>query len=62
LIDAARRNASKALKEQEMENAEDLGNTLGIVKEMLKDPGRQVRELRKKVLVRSQANLLTLAN
>ena len=44
-----------------MENAEDLGNALGIVKDILKDPGRQVRELRKKALVHSQANLLTLA-
>lgn len=51
-VDSTKRDPNDASKEQEMQNAEDVGNALGIVRDMLKNPDRQVRELGKKVLVR----------
>ena len=51
-IDSAKRDSSEVLKEREVENAEDVGNALGIVKDMLKHPDRHVRELGRKILVR----------
>ena len=51
-IESAKGVPSGVLKEQEAENTEDLGNALSIVKDMLKNPDRHVRELGKKVLVR----------
>jgi len=51
-IDSTKRDLNEALKEQEVQNAEDVGNALGIVKDMLKNPDRQVRELGRKILVR----------
>ena len=50
-VDTTRRDANEALKEQEAEDTGDVGNALGIVKDMLKGPDRRVRELGKKVLV-----------
>jgi len=47
-----KRGPNEAWKEQEQENAEDVVNALGVVKDMLKNPDRHVRELGKKVLVR----------
>ena len=46
------RNSNEALKEREMDNAEDVGNALGIMKDMLKHPDRHVRELGRRILVR----------
>ena len=51
-IDSAKRDPNEVLKEQEVQNAEDVGNALGVVKDMLKNPDRQVRELGKKILFR----------
>ena len=51
-IDSAKRDPNEVLKEQVVQNAEDVGNALGVVKEMLKNPDRQVRELGKKILFR----------
>jgi len=48
LVDSAMRGP----KEREVENAEDVGNALGIVRDMLKHPDRHVRELGRKILVR----------
>ena len=51
-IDSTKRDPNETSKDQEAENVEDVGNALGIVKDMLKSPDRHVRELGKKVLVR----------
>ena len=51
-IDSTKRDSNEVSKEQEIQNAEDVGNALGVVKDMLKNPDRQVRELGKKILVR----------
>ena len=51
-IDSTKRGSNEASREQEAQNAEDVGNALGIVKDMLRGPDRQARELGKKVLVR----------
>ena len=51
-IDSTRRDPNETLKEQEAAHVEDVGNALGIVKDMLKNPDRPVRELGRKVLVR----------
>ncbi|KAF9783539.1 hypothetical protein BJ322DRAFT_160279 [Thelephora terrestris] len=51
-IENAKRNANRAWKERVVENSEDVGNALGIVKDMLTNPDRQVRELGRKALVR----------
>jgi len=51
-VDSTKRDPNETLKEREVENAEDVGNALGIVKDMLKHPDRHVRELGRKVLVR----------
>lgn len=51
-IDSTKRGPNETSKDQEAENFEDVGNALGIVKDMLKNPDRHVRELGKKVLVR----------
>ena len=51
-IDSTKRDPNDTLKDQETEKVEDVGNALGIVKDMLKNPDRHVRELGKKVLVR----------
>ena len=51
-IDSAKRDPNDTSKEQAAQNAEDVGNALGIVRDMLKNPDRHVRELGKKVLVR----------
>ena len=51
-IDSTKRGPNESLKDREAENAEDIGNVLGIVRDMLKNPDRHVRELGKKVLVR----------
>ena len=48
-IDSMKHDISK---EQEVQNAEDVGSALGVVKDMLKNPDRQVREFGKKTLVR----------
>jgi len=47
-----KRGSDETWKEREAENIEDVGNALGIVKDMLKNPDRHVRELGRKVLVR----------
>jgi hypothetical protein len=52
LIDTVRRDMNKTLEGQEVENAEDMGNKLGIVKDVLKVSDWQVRELWKRFLVR----------
>jgi len=51
-IDSTKRDPNEVLKEREVDNAEDVGNALGIVKDMLKHPDRHVRELGRKILVR----------
>ena len=51
-MDSTKQYLNKPLKEQEIQNAEDVGNALGVVKDMLKNPDRQVRELGRKILVR----------
>ena len=51
-MDSTKQYLNETLKEQEIQNAEDVGNALGVVKDMLKNPDRQVRELGRKMLVR----------
>ena len=51
-IGSTKRGSNEASREQEVQNAEDVGNSLGIVKDMLRGPDPQARELGKKVLVR----------
>lgn len=51
-IDPTKRGSNEVSKEQEVQDIEDVGNALGVVKDMLKNPDRQVRELGKKILVR----------
>ena len=51
-IGNAKRDPNEVHKEQEVQNAEDVGSALGVVKDMLKNPDRQVRELGKKILFR----------
>ena len=51
-IDSTKRDLNGVSREQDVQNAEDVGNALGIVKDMLKHSDRHVRELGKKVLVR----------
>lgn len=51
-IDPTKRDPNETSKEQEAQNVEDVGNALGVVKDMLKNADRQVRELGKKILVR----------
>ncbi|KAF9648014.1 hypothetical protein BDM02DRAFT_2449398 [Thelephora ganbajun] len=51
-LDNTKRDPTDVSKELEVQDAEDVGNALGIVKDMLKNPDRDVRELGKRVLVR----------
>ena len=51
-IDSTKRDPNETSKDREMENAEDVENALGIVKDMLKHPDRHVREFGRKILVR----------
>ena len=51
-IESTKRNPNETWKERDADNSEDVGKALGIVKDMFKNPDRQVRELGRKVLVR----------
>lgn len=50
--ESAKRDPSEILRERGAEGSEEIGNALVIVKDMLKNPDRHVRELGRKVLVR----------
>ena len=50
--ESAKRDPKETWREREVENSEDVANALGILKDMLKNPDRHVRELGKRVLVR----------
>jgi hypothetical protein len=50
-IESTKRGPNETWRDREVENPEDVGNALGIVKDMLKNPDRHVRELGRKVLV-----------
>ena len=50
--ESTKRDPKETCRVREVENSEDVGNALGIVKDMLNNPDRLVRELGKKVLVR----------
>ena len=51
-IESTKRDLAETSRERGVDCCEDIGNAVGIVKDMLKNPDRHVRELGKKVLVR----------
>ena len=56
-IDSTKQDPNEVSKERETENAEDIGNALEIVKDMLRHPDRRVRELGRKILVRALSGI-----